>query len=175
MNLLDIFIAIPLIFFIYKGWKRGLIFELAMLCGIIIGGWAATHLSQGVANLLNLEGESALLIAFFIIFVGVIFLAFFLSKAIEGIIKIVKVGKVNNILGAAFGMLKCLCIISILLNFIILIDRNEIILTHNAKNESAFFEPTYKVGNKITSHLKANVEKMRQKTKQGESGNKSAQ
>ena len=45
MTFLDILIGIPLIYFIYKGWKRGIIFEIAALLGILAGIWAATHLS----------------------------------------------------------------------------------------------------------------------------------
>lgn len=163
MNLLDILLAIPLVYFIYKGWKRGLIFELAMLCGIVVGSLAASRLARGIADLLKLEGDAAVLIAFFIIFVGVIFIAFFLSKAVEGFVKLVKVGTVNNILGAALGMLKCLCILSVILNFILLVDRGNVIITQTTKDGSVLFEPIYKVGNRLTSHLNTYVIEKRSK------------
>ncbi|MBO4599526.1 MAG: CvpA family protein [Bacteroidales bacterium] len=161
MNVLDIILAIPLCYFIYKGWKRGLIFELAALAGIIVGCWAAIHFSTWVAELLHLEGEGSVLIAFFITFIGVVVGSYFLGKAIEGIIKMVKANALNKILGALVGMAKCLCVLSVLLNFILLIDYNHIIITPKVQQESKLYKPTYVLGNKLTSTLKTYLTELR--------------
>ena len=161
MNVLDIILAIPLCFFIYKGWKRGLIFELAALVGIIVGCWAAIHFSSWVADLLGLEGEGSLLIAFFITFIGVVVGSYFLGKAVEGFIKMVKANALNKILGALVGMVKCLCVLSILLNFILLVDYNHIIITPKVQQESKLYKPTYTIGNKLTTTLKAHLKELR--------------
>lgn len=161
MNFLDLIIAVPLAYFIYKGWKRGLIFELATLAGIVAGCYAATRFSSWVAGLLHLEGESAILIAFFITFVGVVVLAAILGKAVEGFVKLVKVGKANNIFGAAFGMLKCLCVLSVLLNMLLMVDPEAQIVTQKTRDNSLLFKPTHSVGNKLTKQLKAELESRR--------------
>ncbi len=165
MNFLDILIAIPLCYFIYKGWRRGLIFEVAALTGIIVGVWACVHFSTWVAEALDIQGDSGVLIAFFITFAAVVALAYFLGKAIEGIFKMVKLNFLNKILGSLLGMAKCLCIISVLLNFIILIDAREVILTPTAKEESVLFKPAYRIGNKMTAQLKATVIQQRDKAR----------
>lgn len=154
MNFLDIIIAIPLCYFIYKGWHRGLIFEVTSLAGIIVGVWACVHFSTWVADTLEIQGDSGVLIAFFITFAAVVVLAYFLGKAIEGIFKMVKLNFVNKIMGALLGMAKCLCVISILLNFILLIDTQQSILTPKVKEESVLFKPSYRIGNKLTITLK---------------------
>ena len=161
MNFLDIIIAIPLGYFIYKGWKRGLIFELATLVGIICGCYAAIHFSAWVAQLLSLKGESAILIAFFITFVAVLLLATVLGKAVEGFVKLVKVGKLNNLLGSVFGMLKCLVVLSVLLNMLTIIDEQAHIITPDTKKHSLLFQPTYKAGKRITVQLHHLVEQYR--------------
>lgn len=161
MNTLDIILAIPLCYFIFKGWKRGFIFELAALVGIVAGCWAAVHFSTWVADLLKLEGEGTVLIAFFITFLGVVVGAYFLGKAIEGIIKMVKADLLNKVLGALVGMTKCLCILSVLLNFILLVDHNHIIITPTTQNESKLFKPTYTIGNKLTIALKDYIHQLR--------------
>jgi len=161
MNFLDIIIAIPLCYFIYKGWRRGLIFEITTLVGIIVGVWACVHFSTWVAEALNIQGDSGVLIAFFITFAAVVVLAYFLGKAIEGIFKMVKLNFVNKILGALLGMAKCLCVISILLNFILLVDTHQSILTPKVKEESVLFKPSYRIGNKLTITLKDYVAKKR--------------
>lgn len=161
MTVLDILIAIPLIFFIYRGWRRGLIFELSMLMGIIAGCWAATHLSVVVANLLQMEGDTGVLVTFFVCFVGAVALAFFLGKTIEGVFKMVKAGTLNHLLGALLGMLKCLCVLSVLINFVMLIDREHVIITPETQEKSVLYEPTYNVGNRLTNHLKDKVKDLR--------------
>lgn len=161
MNFLDILIAIPLLYFIYKGWKRGLIFEMGALLGVVVGAWAAVHMAKWVSELLKLEGDTSVLVAFFIIFVGVLFLAFFLARALEGALKLVKAGALNKLAGATFGMLKCLCVLSVFINFVLLIDRHEFILSPETKEKSILFSPTHTVGNKLTTGLKEFIEKKR--------------
>ena len=168
MNVLDIILALPLCYFIYKGWRRGLIFELAALMGIIIGCWAAIHFSTWVADLLGLEGEGSLLIAFFITFLGVVVGSYFLGKAIEGFIKMVKADALNRILGALVGMAKCLCVLSVLLNFVLLIDLNHIIITPKVQEESKLYKPTYTIGNKLTATLKTHLNELREQREQEE-------
>ena len=163
MNYLDLLLAIPLLYFIYKGWKRGLIFELALLAGIVIGCYAATHFATWVADVLSLDGDAAILIAFFITFVGVIVLAVVLAKAVEGFVKLVKVGKANNILGAAFGMLKCLVVLSVLINMLLMADPESQIITQKAREGSLLFKPTHTVGNKLTAHLNEELKEVRTK------------
>lgn len=157
MTFLDIIIAIPLVFFIYKGWKRGIIFEVATLLGILVGCWAAIHLSTWVAESLKLEGEGSILIAFFITFMGAIVLAYFLGKVVEGLFKMVKAEFLNKLLGSVVGMLKCLIVISILLNFILLIDRNHVLITPKLQEESILYKPTYTIGNKLSQSLKTYI------------------
>lgn len=162
MNTLDIILAIPLCYFIYKGWRRGFIFELAALAGIIAGCWAAIHLSTFVADALGIEGERTVLIAFFVTFLGVVIGAYFLGKAIEGIIKMVKANTLNKLLGAIFGMAKCLCVLSILLSFVLIVDKNHVIITPETQQESKLYKPTYTIGNKLTTALKTYVQEIRE-------------
>ena len=172
MNFLDILIAIPLCFFIYKGWRRGLIFEITSLAGIIVGVWACVHFSTWVAETLNIQGDTGVLIAFFITFAAVVALAYFLGKAIEGIFKMVKLNFLNKLFGALLGMAKCLCVISVLLNFILMIDTHQSILTPKAKEESVLYKPSYRIGNKLTISLKNYIaEKRAELAEQQESTN----
>ena len=166
MNFLDIILAIPLCIFIFKGWKRGLIYELAALAGIIIGCWAAVHLSTWVADVIGLKGDGTVLIAFFITFMAAVVGAHFLGRLIEGIVKLVKVNALNKILGAAVGMVKCLCVLSVLLNFILLVDSHEKLITPKAKSESVLYKPTYNIGNKLTTSLTNYVHNLREQRAQ---------
>ena len=125
--------------------------------GILAGIWAATHLSTWVAESLKLEGEGSVLVAFFITFMGAVILAYFLGKMVEGLFKMVKAEFLNKLLGSIVGMLKCLIVISILLNFILLIDQNHVLITPKLQEQSVLYKPTYKIGNKLSATLKTYI------------------
>lgn len=161
MNVLDILIAIPLIFYFYKGWKRGFIFEVAALAGVIAGCWAAVHFSTWVADWLGIQGEGTVLIAFLITFAGVVIGAFFLGKAIEGFIKVVKAHGLNKLLGAVLGLIKSFCVVAVLLNFIVLVDHKQALVTPTIKARSSLYKPAVKVGGNLTAALEVYVDKKR--------------
>lgn len=163
MNILDIIIAIPLLIFIYKGFSKGLIYEITTLGGILAGSFLAIHFSEWVAELLPIEGEYTILVAFLVTFLATLVGAYFLGKCIEGLLKLTKLSFLNKIAGAGFGMLKGTCVIAILLNFILIVDANTKIIPPKVQEESILFEPTHSIGNKITQSLKEYVETQRQK------------
>ncbi len=153
MNFLDLFIAIPLGYLIYKGWRRGLIFELASLAGIVLGSILAVRFANLVAGWVGLDGKNALLIAFFIIFVLVIVLSLVLAKAAENFVKLVHVKLFNNLAGALFGMLKGVCIIGVLLYYVSLIDINERVLSRDTKETSLLYLPVEQSGKRLAGKM----------------------
>lgn len=162
MNVLDIILAIPLVLFIWKGYKKGIIYELATLFGLVAGIYAAVHFSCLVAEWIDMEGEGAVLVAFFITFIAVVILSFLLGKCVQGFVKLVKVGFLDNLIGALFGMLQCVCILSILLYYVTVIDYSEKLLTPTVKEESVLYRPVNKTGNKLIGSLKVCVAQYRE-------------
>ncbi len=154
MNLLDILLALPLCYLIFVGWKKGLIREVATLAGVLVGLWASIHLSQRVAPLLGLDGESAVLIAFIVTFLAALVLTYLLGRCIEGLMKAVKLSTLNRLAGALVGAAEALCILAVLLNFIVMIDGNEMILKPETKTKSILYKPVYTTGNRLTAQLK---------------------
>jgi membrane protein required for colicin V production len=158
MTLLDIILAIPLGIFIFLGWKRGVVREAATLMGVLVGIWAAVHFSRLIASLLGLTGDHAILIAFFILFVGTMVLAFLLGRIAERVIKSLKMNLPNKIAGAALGMVKALCILAVLLNGIIMLDRHAKLISQETREESVLYAPVYSTGNELISSLKEFIE-----------------
>ena len=158
MTLIDIIIGIPMAWFTYKGIKKGLISELFSFVGLVVGIFAAIHFAEYVASMLNFDGEYSVLIAFFITFVGVVFLSFFLGKCVEGFVKMMKMGILNKIFGGLLGFLKSVCIISVILYYISILDYKEMILTKSVKEKSVFYSPVEKTGNLLIGKMKDYVE-----------------
>ena len=172
MNLIDLVISIPLGYIIYKGFKRGLIFELISLFGIVLGSMAAVRFSHWFADLVGI-GEEALLVAFFIIFIGVVILSLFAAKLLERFVKLVHVGALNNIAGALFGLLKGVCILGVLLYLFAVVDIKEKVLTHNAKQQSLLYHPVERSGKRLVGQIEYYVRDRKiQHEKQEQSLNK---
>lgn len=154
MTVLDILLGLPLLFLIFMGWKKGLVREVATLAGVLAGIWASVHLSQQVAPLLGLDGESAVLIAFIVTFLVALVLTYLLGRCIEGLMKAAKLSVLNRLSGALLGAAEALCILAVLLNFLVMIDGNEMILKPATKEKSVLYKPVYTTGNRLTTHLK---------------------
>ena len=157
MNVLDLILAIPLGLLLWKGYRKGAIFEFVNLFGLAIGVWAAFRFCRKVMELLSLDGDSAILIAFFVTFVAVVVLAHLLGKLVERFVKLVKAGFANHLLGALFGMLQGVCILSVLLYYVTVLDPHEHILTPHAKESSLLYRPVTRTGDRVIGGLKTYV------------------
>ena len=143
-----------MVFLLYKGWKRGIVREVATLVGVLAGIWAAVYLSQQVAEWINLKSENAVLIAFFVCFVGAMVLAYLLGRMVEGLMKAAHISMANRVLGAVLGMLKALCVLAVLLNYVEMFDREEKLLKGDLKENSLLYKPVHNTGNRLTESLK---------------------
>ena len=166
MNILDIVLAVPMLWLIYRGWRRGLIREVATLVGVLAGIWAAVHLSQWVGELLGLKGENAIIIAFFVAFVGALVLAYLLGRMVEGMLKAAKLSIVNRLAGATLGLVQALCILAVVLSNLVILDHHEKVITCKMKEESILYKPVITTGNRLTTSLRQYIEEHKEEWKQ---------
>jgi membrane protein required for colicin V production len=110
MILLDILIWAVLVFFVVKGFSKGLIREACSLLGLVAGGWAAFRyysiLSQGIRVFINLPPQVAQPLSFLLIFMLLGILFYFLGHLLTVIFKIMLLGGINRIGGIVFGFLE---------------------------------------------------------------------
>lgn len=115
MNYLDIIFAVPLVWGIFRGFKKGLVIEVASLIAAVAGVWGAVHFSYFISDLMNLTSPYSPLISFAITFVIIVIIVFLIAKLIEKSINLLALGFLNKLAGAFFGFLKIAFILSILL------------------------------------------------------------
>ena len=152
MNYLDIIIAIPLIWGAYKGFQRGLIFEVAMIIGLVMGFYLAFKFStlfEGVTKKIFSNGTFLPYFTFFVVFVVVILIMVLLAKFFEEILKISNLNLFNKITGALFGLIKSGLIMSIILMVFRPIDDRIEIIKPEIKKESLLYSPVTKVSQYI--------------------------
>ncbi|MCL2167926.1 MAG: CvpA family protein [Lentimicrobiaceae bacterium] len=139
MNYLDILICIPALWFAYKGFKNGLIRELASLVALILGIYAAFVFSDLVEKWINnpnIHKE----IYFAITFLAVLVAIYFIGRLVEKIIKLMIPEFVNNLLGGLFAIAKVAVFFSIVFYIINSIDSKQAILKKETKEESLTYK-----------------------------------
>jgi len=164
MNFLDIIIIIPIIWFVYKGYKKGFIIELASLAGLILGIYVAIHYSANITSFLdgflNLEYKYINIIAFALTFIIVVIAVMFIGRILEKIIKVVMLGFVNRIIGAVFGIVKILLILSFLILLLELIDDRQKFITEERKESSMLYYPVASIAPTVISLFRANKDEL---------------
>ncbi len=158
MQTIDFFIAIPVVWGIIKGFKRGLISELSQLAALVLGCILASKFSHFVSNILithfHLSEKIVPVVSFILIFSAVLIGIFFLSKAMTNLVKAIALGWLNRGGGMVFGGIKFLLVIGIMLQIIITYDVNQRLITPEIKKQSVLLRPTLKITNFFTPYLK---------------------
>lgn len=137
MNWLDIAIAIPLTWGLYKGFTSGIIMEVARIIALIAGVYLAVRFAQELSEYLyknsNLTTEFLPIISFAMIFIVVVVLVHIFAKTIEKLVKAVALGWANKAVGAAFGMFRVAFVLSVI---VMMLSRFELLSTFE-KGETA--------------------------------------
>ncbi|RLD38056.1 MAG: CvpA family protein [Bacteroidetes bacterium] len=167
MNFIDIIIIIPLLWFTYKGFTKGLIIELATLIALLLGIYIAAHFSNYTADFLmdklDFHSEYMSIISFAITFVLVVVLVMLFGKSLEKVINILLLSFVNKMAGAAFGLIKVAFVISVLIMIMGNMSLEEKIITKELKEGSLLYEPIKKIAPVVFPVIEENKGKILKK------------
>ncbi len=155
MNFVDIILVIPLIWFTYKGFTKGLIIELTSLAALILGIYASMHFSGFASGFLidhvKMEPKYITIVSFAITFIVVVILVFIVGNLAEKIINMLFLGFFNKVIGAIFGLLKISLIISTLIFILNIININ--ILPKDKCEKSFLYKPVAQLAPMIIPKL----------------------
>jgi membrane protein required for colicin V production len=119
MNVLDLIFLIPLLFAVYRGFKKGLVHMIASLAALVLGILGAMKLRPVFAGWLdaifNIAPEHINVIAFAVAFVSIVVLVHLAAFFVDKLIKAVALNLVNRLLGMGFGFLVTAFVISMIL------------------------------------------------------------
>tara|TARA_B100001093_G_scaffold99089_1_gene91134 strand:+ start:4654 stop:5178 length:525 start_codon:yes stop_codon:yes gene_type:complete len=124
MNSLDYILFIPLLYGFYRGFTKGLIIELASLLALTIGIYGALHFSsftfEFLSDYVKIKTVYLQLASYGLTFLIIVMLISLTGKILTMLIKLVALGFINRMMGAIFGGIKVLLILSV---FILFFDR----------------------------------------------------
>lgn len=116
MLILDLIIAMPILYFGYKGAVNGLVKEVLNILGIILAIFLTfNYLDAFTALIAPFFEEGASYVPFIsgaILFVGTVGIVAAVAYATKELLKAVKLSTINRLLGAIFGMLKSGLVVS---------------------------------------------------------------
>jgi len=145
MNYIDAIIAIPLLWFTYKGFSKGLIIELATLIALLLGIYISAHFSDFTADFLrqklDFHSQYMSIISFSLTFVGVVTLVMIFGKSLEKVINVILLGFVNKLLGGVFGLIKVSFILSILIFILTTFEVENKLISPDMQSQSLLYPP----------------------------------
>ncbi len=120
MEILDLIIAVPLLYFAYKGAVNGFVKEVLNIIGITLAIFLTFKYMDALSILIEpfFEDQAATYIPFLsaaLLFLGTLCVVALVAYLTKELLKAVKLSAVNRLLGALFGILKSGMIISTIL------------------------------------------------------------
>jgi membrane protein required for colicin V production len=160
MNILDIIILIPFVWFAWRGFKKGLIIELATLValfiGIYFGAWLSSIVADFMFNTWKITSHWMPVIAYAITFLLIIIGVFALAKMLEKSANLLALGLANKLTGAFFALLKTVFIVSLILFLINKVN----LIPEKTRKESLIYNPVSSVAPYMIPKLKAETIKV---------------
>ncbi len=156
-HLIDILLAIPLLLFAWKGYKKGLIIEISTLAALILGLYFAIYFSDFAAGMLTnsfrINPKYLGTISFVVTFIAVVIMVLAVGKVLEKFINILMLGFLNKLGGAVFGLLKGALYLSILIFLINYLDTGRSIIKKGAAAKSILYSPVESLAPLLYSRL----------------------
>ena len=121
MNSLDYILLIPLLYGLYRGFTKGLIIELASLLALTLGIYGALHFSsltfEFLSHYVEINTVYLQLVSYGLTFSIIVMFISLTGKILTMLIKLVALGFINRMMGAIFGGIKVLLILSVFISF----------------------------------------------------------
>jgi len=157
MNYIDVAIVGLVIFGAVKGFSKGFIIEAASLIALILGLIGALLFSSTVGTLLESFIDADRIppsgVLFILTFIAIIIGINLFAKFLTRVLKMAALGGLNRLLGAVFGGLKFILILSAIA---LILDQFEFLFTFmedDIIDESQFYEPVKSIGSIVLEWL----------------------
>lgn len=153
MNWLDIVIAIPILWGLWKGFRDGIILQLGGIAGIILGVWLAFRHGRAFGVWLHFDPPIATVAGFTIILIGVLLLIALVGRLTRGLFRISGLGMIDQIGGLILGGIKILLIVSLLLYGFDFLNRKQNWVEQQTLDRSSLYRPVKNISNYVFPYV----------------------
>lgn len=143
MNWFDLLAGILLLIAFINGYRKGLIMQLVGLATIVLaaifGGRVAGRILPEITRLTEMSTDVARVLSFVLAFALIAILLSFIGRLIQKFIDVVFLSFINRILGSVISTSTMLLLLSILLNLVLMLDKNKTFINREIREDSFFF------------------------------------
>lgn len=145
MNVVDIILAVILLYGLVRGFFRGFFAELASLIGFVLGIYIAVYFSHYISDYLvervSWNMRFVNLASFAITFIMVVFLISLAGKFLTKVAGFAALGILNKLIGAGFGFVKVAFVVSVVIMFFGSTNENIHIVEQETLDDSILYSP----------------------------------
>jgi membrane protein required for colicin V production len=158
MNYLDVALALPLLYGVYRGFTKGLIISVASLAALVLGVFAAVYFSSFFGGYINKwfhpDPKHLKVLSFAVTFILVVIVVRLIGWGLDKMIKAVALGFANRLLGVLFSVLKWAFILSVLISIMDSTLTTKNLINEQSKQESILYRPISKIAPFVFPFLK---------------------
>lgn len=158
MNILDIIIIIPLLWALYRGFRKGLVYMIASLTALVLGILGAMRFHERMGDLLNnwfeINPEHLNILSFAVTFILIVLLVHVAAFLVDKLIKAVALNFVNRLAGMVFGVLVTAFLISVILQPVAAANSKKAFISEETIQGSLLFIPLSKFAPTVFPYLK---------------------
>ncbi len=166
MTTLDIFLLVPFLYAAFKGITKGFLVQAGTLVALIVGMFVAYKFSAWLGDWMQthwkIAGKVAYYASFALLFLAVLVGMYFLTRAIEQMIKSMALNWLNRLAGFVFATLKMALIVSTLIYIFEAINQKMKIIDKRTTNESIVYRYVQPVAPKAFDFFGEHKEKMKE-------------
>jgi len=166
MNSFDYILLIPFMYGFYRGFMKGLIIELASLLALTVGIYGALHFSsftfEFLSDYIEIKTVYLQLASYGLTFLFIVMLISLIGKILTMLIKLVSLGFINRMIGAIFGGIKVLLILSVFISFFDRFNKQFGMINDEILSSSLMYNPIRIQAEKIYPNVLEEFEKQKE-------------
>ncbi len=144
MNWFDLLIALLLLIAFVNGYRKGLIMQLVGLATLVLaaifGGRLAEMILPEIHRLIEISPDVARVLSFVLAFALIAIVLSLVGKMLQQFIDVVLLSFINRLSGAVIALGTMMLLLSIILNLVLLLDKEEVVIKREIREDSFFFE-----------------------------------
>lgn len=147
MNILDIIVWLVLAVAVFNGWRKGLIGKLFSLAGLVGGIWLALGYGTRCGEALHMEGTTAVVAGFIIVFVIAAVAANLAGRLIGKACSTIGLGGLDTLLGIFLALVEAVLLLGLAFKAIDYFD--PALIARHTREESKCYRPVMRVADQI--------------------------
>lgn len=142
MNIiLDILLAIPLIWALWAGFRNGIIVQVGGIAGLLVGVWAAFKYGSTVGAWLGIDPAADHIIGFIIILILAVLLMSVIGRLLRGVFRFAGLAALDRFGGAVLSLLKIGLVLGLLVYAFDSLNRSQQWVEERTLTNSYLYKP----------------------------------